>query len=161
MQSWDRNKRWGRWNERRWRYSSTYSRILNLGTLKVKLPICLNQVPRHEDVEESKSIAPRILNLGSSWRWVSASRPGRFTPGLRTQYTLDKRLCGPQNWSDAVAKRRNSHCPCWELNPVRPGIFKILWHVATSLTIHGGDRVVVILLGVVEMQILKLSCHFS
>jgi hypothetical protein len=35
-------------------------------------------------------VDPRFLYLGTSWRWVSASRPGRFTPGERapdTHYT--------------------------------------------------------------------------
>jgi hypothetical protein len=27
----------------------------------------------------SAGIAPRVLNLGTTWRWL-ASRPGRFTP---------------------------------------------------------------------------------
>jgi hypothetical protein len=44
-------------------------------------------------------ITPRILNLGTGWKW-SASRPGRFTPGGHP-------LCGPQYRSSyAVVKAK-------------------------------------------------------
>jgi hypothetical protein len=33
----------------------------------------LNQAPRQEDLEVSRGIAQRILNLGNSWRWVVSS----------------------------------------------------------------------------------------
>jgi len=31
----------------------------------------------------SGGISPRFLNLGTRWKWVAASRPGRFTPGKK------------------------------------------------------------------------------
>jgi len=35
----------------------------------------------------SEGIAPRILNLGTRWRWVVSSLPGRFTPEERAPDT--------------------------------------------------------------------------
>jgi len=54
-----------------------------------------NGVPRHEDVWGSGSIAPRILSLGSRWRWVVI-----FTPG--PLYTLNRRL--------VVLRSRSGRC---------------------------------------------------
>jgi len=37
------------------------------------------------------------------------------------QYTFDRRLGGPQSWSEYSGKEKKSqHCPCWELNPSHP-----------------------------------------
>jgi hypothetical protein len=41
-------------------------RLTKYHTMKM-CPV-LNQVPRHEDVRVSEGRAPRILNLGTSWR---------------------------------------------------------------------------------------------
>jgi len=70
----------------------------------------LYSVPRHKDVLGSGSIAPRILNLGTRWRWVvrDTSRP------LYRRYSLDRKLGGPQNrsrrsgeeWIPASARNR-------------------------------------------------------
>jgi hypothetical protein len=46
--------------------------------------LCLtNQALCHEGVWGSGCIDPHFLDLGTSWRWWSASQPGRFTPGER------------------------------------------------------------------------------
>jgi len=39
-----------------------------------KVPV-LNEVPRHEEVLGSGGLAPRILNLGSRWRWAVSFTP--------------------------------------------------------------------------------------
>jgi hypothetical protein len=49
-----------------------------------KTYLLLNYAPRHEYVLWCVSIAPRILNLGTTCRWMGrASRLGRFTSGVR------------------------------------------------------------------------------
>jgi len=71
---------------------------------------------------ENGGIAPRILYLGTSWRWVVSFTPRPLyrrerQPPPRCQ--LDRRLGGPQK-QDAVAKRKHSHhCHCREVNPGR------------------------------------------
>jgi hypothetical protein len=40
-----------------------------LSLVKGKFVSMLNQLPCNEDVWESGGIAPRILNLGTIWRW--------------------------------------------------------------------------------------------
>jgi hypothetical protein len=58
----------------------------------------LNQAPRHEEIWGSGGIAPRILNLGTIWRWVVSFTPRLLYPrGKRPQYPLDRRLGGTQS----------------------------------------------------------------
>jgi hypothetical protein len=45
-----------------------HRRPLHLGKVRVKLFLCLNWAPRHEDVWGSGGIPPRILDLVSRWR---------------------------------------------------------------------------------------------
>jgi hypothetical protein len=60
----------------------------------------LNQVPQHEDVFESTGIAPRILYLGTGWRWVVSFTPRLLYPsGKSPCCPLDRRLAGPQSRS--------------------------------------------------------------
>ena len=42
----------------------------------------------------SKSLAPRILNLGTSWRWVVNLTPRRFASGDETWYQFKWTLNG-------------------------------------------------------------------
>jgi hypothetical protein len=44
----------------------------------------------------SGSIAPRILDVGTRWRWV-----------VSPWYPLDRRLCGPQSWSGHGGEEKN------------------------------------------------------
>jgi hypothetical protein len=81
---------------------------------KVKVKLSLY----HEDVWESRCIAPRILNLGTRWWWKVSFRsrplyPRKRAPGIH----------GIGGWMglraglDSVAKR-NSPSPYWESTPV-------------------------------------------
>jgi hypothetical protein len=64
----------------------------------------LNWAPRHAGVLGSSGIAPRIIDLGIRWRWVVASRPGRFTPRERAPGTCwIGGWVGPRAGLDAVA----------------------------------------------------------
>jgi hypothetical protein len=67
--------------------------------IKVKLSLCFfSQAPSHEDVLGSGGIAPRILDLGTRWRWVvSFTALPLYPQGKRTWYPLDRRLGGPQS----------------------------------------------------------------
>jgi hypothetical protein len=49
---------------------------------------------------ESGGIAPRIIDLGTGWRWVVSFTPRLLYPkGNSLLYTLDRRLGGPQSRS--------------------------------------------------------------
>jgi hypothetical protein len=63
-----------------------------------------------------------VFNWGLDGGDWPASRPGRFTPVVRSPgaHWIEGWL-GPRSGLDAVAKRQKSdHCPCRELNPDRP-----------------------------------------
>jgi hypothetical protein len=52
----------------------------------------LNWAPRHEDVLGSGSIAPRILDLGTRWRWVvSFTLQPLYPQGKGPWYPFDRR----------------------------------------------------------------------
>jgi hypothetical protein len=71
-------------------------------------------------VEVSGGIGPRILNLGTIWRWVVSFTPGRFTSMQRafgTHWVGD--WVGARAGLDTVAKRKTPY-PCQESNPGHP-----------------------------------------
>lgn len=57
----------------------------------------LNYAPRQADVWGTRGKAPRILNLGTVWRWVTTFtfRPLSHT-GKSPRHQMDKKLGGPQ-----------------------------------------------------------------
>jgi hypothetical protein len=60
----------------------------------------------------SGGIPPRILNLGTTWRWVFSFTSPSLYP---------RRLGGPQSqYGRGGEKNKSYHCPCWEMNPGRP-----------------------------------------
>jgi hypothetical protein len=69
----------------------------------------LNDAPRHKDVRGSRSIAPRILNLGmvkdgSEW---SLYLPGRFPVGQTILVHLIKWVILPQSRSGGDGEDKN------------------------------------------------------
>jgi hypothetical protein len=71
---------------------------LNNTNLKVKgkAVLCFNWAPCHEGVLGSGGTAPRILDLGTRWRWVVSFTPRPlYRQGKSTWYPLDKRLGVP------------------------------------------------------------------
>jgi hypothetical protein len=49
-----------------------------------------------------------ILDLGTRWRWMVSFRSWLLYPrGKNPQYSLDRRLCGPQSWSGCCGVERN------------------------------------------------------
>jgi hypothetical protein len=69
----------------------------------------INQAPRYEDVWVSRGIAPRILNLGTRWRWVVSFKPRPiYPPGNSTKYPLDRRVGRPENRSGRGGEEKKS-----------------------------------------------------
>jgi hypothetical protein len=60
-----------------------------------------------------------FLNLGTRWRWVVISRPGRPS-GKSPRYLSGRRLGGPQSQSRRGGEDKNNPCPCRESNLDRP-----------------------------------------
>jgi len=57
----------------------------------------------------SEGIVPRILDLGTRWRWVFSFTPRPlYTQGNRPRYPLDRRLGGSQFRSGRGGKENNS-----------------------------------------------------
>jgi hypothetical protein len=60
----------------------------------------------------SGGIAPRILNLGTRWRWVVSFTPSPLYPQRKSLwYSMDRRLGGPQSWPGHGVEEKNSQPP--------------------------------------------------
>jgi hypothetical protein len=58
---------------------------------------------------ENEGIAPRILDLGTRWRWVVSFTPRPFySQGKSRWYPLDRKLSGPQKRSGRCGEGKNS-----------------------------------------------------
>jgi hypothetical protein len=78
----------------------------------VNLSLCFYWSPRHEGVLGSGGIAPRILDLGTRWRWViSFTPPPLYPQGKSPWYPLDRRMGGLQSRSVHRRKEKNSEPP--------------------------------------------------
>jgi hypothetical protein len=68
---------------------------------KVKLYLCwTNWALRHEGVWEIGCIDPRLIDIGTCWRWVvSFTLRPLYPRGKSPRYALDRRLGGLQNLS--------------------------------------------------------------
>jgi hypothetical protein len=67
--------------------------------VKAKLPLCLTKHQAMKAYWGSGSIAPRILDLGTRWRWVVS-----FTY-RNPRYPPDRRLGGPQSRSECGVRK--------------------------------------------------------
>jgi hypothetical protein len=85
-----------------------------------------------------RSIAPRILDLGTRWRWVVSFTPRPLYPqGKRLRYPLDMRLGGPQSRSGHDGEE-TIPSPRWESNPKTPIVQPVAqrytdWDITTAL----------------------------
>jgi hypothetical protein len=80
----------------------------------------------------SGSIVPRILDLGTRWRWaVSLTDRPLYPQGESQWYPLDKRLGGPQNQCGHAGEEKNSQ-PRPEIEP--PIIQAVAQRYATELS---------------------------
>jgi hypothetical protein len=109
------------------------------GERKVKLSLCLTKHHAMKAYWRSGGIAPRILDLGTRWRWVVIFTPQPFYPQRKSPwYPLARRLGGPrqregtvlipvtgteQQWH--IHKEQQSYRHCWGLNvTMRTVLFK-------------------------------------
>jgi hypothetical protein len=89
-----------------WSYPRLYTKV------KVKLSLCLTKHHAMKAYWGSAGIAPRILDLGSRWRWVVNFTPLPLYPqGKSPWYPLDRRLGGPQSRSERGGEEKNSQPP--------------------------------------------------
>jgi hypothetical protein len=71
------------------------------------VPVLLTEHHAMKTYWRSGGIAPRILDLGTRWRWVVSFTPWPIYPqGKKPWYPLDRRLGGPQSRLDAAVKRQ-------------------------------------------------------
>jgi len=96
---------------------STWLTSAHVSTVKVSL--CFNWVRHHESVLGSGGIAPRILDLGTRWRWVVSltTRP-LYTRNKSPRYPLDRKLCGPQSLSGRGDEKSPVTASAENLTPV-------------------------------------------
>jgi len=58
-------------------------------------------------------VAPRVLNLGTKWRWVVSLTPRPlYLRGKSRCYPSDRRLGGPQRLSGRGGEEKKYPCPC-------------------------------------------------
>jgi hypothetical protein len=86
--------------------------------VKVKLSLWFNRTPRHGGVLGSGGIGPRVLVLGTRWRWVVSFTPRKLYPRKRAPAThwIGGRT-GLRAVLDAVAKR-NIPSPAENRTPI-------------------------------------------
>jgi hypothetical protein len=82
--------------------------------------VCCFFLTKHHAMKaywDSGGIAPRILNLGTRWRWVVRFTPRPLYPqGKSPWYPLHRRLGGKQSRSGRGGEEKNSH-PLPRLDP--------------------------------------------
>jgi hypothetical protein len=65
--------------------------------VKLKLSLCLRKHDAMKTYWGSGGIAPRLLDLGTRWKWVvSFTHRPRYPQGKSPWYPLKRRLGGPQ-----------------------------------------------------------------
>jgi hypothetical protein len=78
-------------------------------SVKVTLSLCFNWTPCHEDVLENGGIAPRLLDLGTRWRWVVSFTPPPHYPQEKSPwYPLERRVRGPHSLSGRGGEEKNT-----------------------------------------------------
>jgi hypothetical protein len=86
-----------------------------------------NWAPRHKEVLGSGGTAPRILDLGSSWKWVVSFAPRPlYLQGKSPRYPLDRRLGGPRSHSGRGGEEKNSKPPPGNRTLEHLGVEKML-----------------------------------
>lgn len=69
--------------------------------------------------------SPLIPNLGTNWRRVVNSKPGRFSTEKEPRYRWSMTLVGPQSWCGGCGEE-NLSCPCRNSNPESPATSLII-----------------------------------
>jgi hypothetical protein len=77
----------------------------------------------------SEGIAPRIIDLGTRWRWVVSFTPRSFDPqGERAWYPLDRRLGGHDSRSGHGGEKKNFQ----PLSVLEPPIIQLVVQIYTT-----------------------------
>jgi hypothetical protein len=72
-----------------------------MNKIKVKLSLCFNWAPRHEDVLEEWKYSATHSDFDTRWVSVVSFTPRPLYPQVKSSwYPLDRRLGGPQSRSD-------------------------------------------------------------
>jgi hypothetical protein len=89
-------------------YCHVYFGIIRCGLkIKIKLSLCLTQHHAMNTYWDSGSIAPRILDLGTRWKWVVSFTPRPlYTQGNSPGTHWIGGWVGPRAVLDAVVKRK-------------------------------------------------------
>jgi hypothetical protein len=86
--------------------------LMKIAKVKVKLSLCLTKHHAMKTYWGSGSIAPRILDLCTRWRWVvSFTHRSLYPQGKSPWYPLNKKLVGPQSRSGRGGEEKNSKPP--------------------------------------------------
>jgi hypothetical protein len=76
------------------------------------LSLCLTKHHAMKTYWGSWGVAPRILDLGTRWRWVVSFTPWPLYLQRKSPwYPFDRRLAGPQSRSGRVGEEKNSQPP--------------------------------------------------
>jgi hypothetical protein len=95
------------------------------------LALLFNWAQQHEGESGSVGIAPRVLDLGTRWRWVVSFTPWPlYTQGKSPWYTLDRRFVGHNSQSGRGGKEKKSQ-PLSGLDP--PIIQPVVQRYTTKL----------------------------
>jgi hypothetical protein len=101
---------------RSWLNFTWHSVLINKVKVKLKLSLCLTKQHTMKTYWGSGGIAPRILILGTRWKWVVSFAHRPFYPkGKSSWYPLDRRLSGSQSCSGRGGEAKNSQ-PVASLN---------------------------------------------
>jgi hypothetical protein len=87
---------------------------------KVKLCLCETKYHVMKKYWESEGTAPRILNLGSRYKLVNGQleAPAALPLGQNLWYQLDRRIGGPQSWSERGDEEEKIPVPGKNRTPV-------------------------------------------
>jgi hypothetical protein len=110
--------------------------------VKVNVSLCFNWAPCHEGVSGSGGMAPLILDLGTSWRWVINLTPLPLYPRERIPGTNYIWVCvGSRAGLDTVSKTKIP-IPRRESNPARPGRSKSLYLLSYAITWSKSEAII-------------------
>jgi hypothetical protein len=88
--------------------------------VKLNLPLCLTKHLAMKRYWGRERIAPRILDLGTRWRWVVSFTSQSLYPQRKSpRYRLYRRLGEPQSWSGHGGEEKNSQ-PLPGIEPYNP-----------------------------------------
>jgi hypothetical protein len=91
------------------RFSAHEHILISFSKVKVKLSLYFTKHHAMKTYWGSGGMAPRILDLGTRWRWVVSFMPRPLYPqGKSPWYPLDRRLGGPQSRYEHGGEEKNS-----------------------------------------------------